>query len=45
MTHWTPGTPRIRANAAGDSVVINAYTLREGEELIVANRLREVLSG
>ena len=25
-------------------VVINAYTLREGEELIVANRLKEVLS-
>ena len=39
------GTPRIRANAAGDAVVINAYTLREGEELIVANRLKEVLAG
>ena len=39
------GTPRIRANASDDTVVISAYTLREGEELIVANRLKEVLVG
>ena len=39
------GTPRIRANASDDTVVISAYTLREGEELIVANRLKEVLTG
>ena len=39
------GTPRIRANASDDTVVINAYTLRAGEELIVANRLKEVLAG
>ena len=39
------GTPRIRANASGDNVVISAYTLREGEERIVANRLKEVLAG
>ena len=45
MTPMDAGTPRIRANAGGDAVVINAYTLREGEELIVANRLKEVLSG
>ena len=39
------GTPRIRASAGDDAVVVNAYTLREGEELIVANRLKEVLAG
>ena len=39
------GTPRIRVSSGGDDVVINAYTLREGEERIVANRLREVLAG
>jgi len=40
------GTPRIRAGAHGeDAITINAYTLNEGEEYIVANTLRSLLIG
>ena len=40
------GTPRIRVNAQGDNTIaINAYTLNEGEEYILASALRSVLTG
>ena len=39
-------TPCIRVNAQGDNTIaINAYTLNEGEEYILANALRSVLTG
>ncbi len=40
------GTPRIVLGAHGnDAIAINAYTLNEGEEHIIANTLRELLTG
>jgi len=40
------GTPRIRAGAHGaNAITINAYTLREGEEYIIAETLRRLLTG
>ncbi len=39
------GSPRIWVNTQGEgTVVVNAHTLKEGEEKIVARRLREVLT-
>jgi hypothetical protein len=39
------GTPRILVDAYGDNVIaINAYTLNEGEEDIVAKMLRDLLT-
>ena len=40
------GTPRIIVAAHGDSAItINAYTLNEGEEGIIASALRNLLTG
>jgi len=40
------GAPRIRAGAHGDNIItINAYTLNEGEEYIVADALKRLLTG
>ena len=40
------GTPRILIAAHGDSAItINAYTLNEGEEDIIASMLRDLLTG
>lgn len=40
------GSPRIRVSTDGkDTVVINAHNLSGGEELEIADRLRQVLSG
>ena len=40
------GAPRIRVNHRGDNMItINAYTLNEGEEYIIADALRRTLAG
>lgn len=40
------GVPRIRMRAAGDDILtVNPHTLRDGEEVILAERLRSVLVG
>ena len=40
------GTPRIKVNTHGkETIVINAYTLNQGEEDIIANALRHLLRG
>jgi L-seryl-tRNA(Ser) seleniumtransferase len=40
------GTPRIKVGAAGnDAIAINAYTLNEGEEYIIAKALKRLLIG
>lgn len=40
------GTPRIHLGTSGkDTIVINAHNLRDGEELEIADRMRQVLSG
>lgn len=39
------GTPRIKVSASGeDTIIINVYTLNEGEEQIIADRLRALLT-
>jgi L-seryl-tRNA(Ser) seleniumtransferase len=40
------GSPRIRVNVvAEDTVLIVAHTLNEGEETVIADRLRSLLAG
>ena len=39
------GTPRIKVNAHGkETLVMNAYTLNEGEEYVIAKALRKLLA-
>lgn len=40
------GSPRIWISVAGDDTIsVNTHTLNEGEEFLVAERLRTALSG
>ena len=40
------GSPRIRLAGEGgdDTLVVNVHTLNEGEEQIIADRMKEVLA-
>ncbi|MBK36432.1 MAG: hypothetical protein CME26_13020 [Gemmatimonadetes bacterium] len=40
------GTPRVHVSTSGnDTIVVNAHNMKAGEELEVADRMRQVLSG
>ena len=45
MDELLDGTPRIRVAAEGDdTLTVNVHTLNEGEEQVIADRLREILN-
>lgn len=39
------GSPRVRVNVEGDTIIVIAHTLSDGEEHVVAERMRTALGG